>query len=470
MNVRVRFSQIKRMNKAKPNILYVFADQWPAHVLGYAGNPDVRTPNLDALAAESIHCPVAIANNPVCTPSRATLLTGQLPDRHGLFLNDAPLDPKIKTMGEYFSSLGYATAYIGKWHVDGHGRSCYIPPERQHGFAYWKALECTHSYHQSRYYAGDDPTPKTWESYDAIAQTDDAINYLRNHATEHPFFMMLSWGPPHNPYHTAPETYRAWYQPDSLTLRDNVPADFQEEAREILAGFYAHCSALDACIGRLTTALETLGLAENTILIFTSDHGDHLGSHYLLDKQSPLDESLRIPFLMRWPDKLKPGNNATVFSVLDVFPTLCGLVNSGPPEALQGRDFSLQFLHGEAPPEDQNMGFCANYHVFGNWPMQHLKKPVPEHLRAREFRGLRTPRYTYCEDLHGPWLLFDNQEDPCQLNNLINQPGHRVLQAELSENLRQCLRHYGDEFKPGMDYVRDWGYQVNESGTIDFHS
>ncbi len=449
-----------------PNILYVFADQWPAHVAGYAGNPDVQTPRIDAFAAESVNCRYAMANTPVCTPSRATLMTGLLPDRHGLFLNDAPLDPTLVSLGKHFAAAGYDTAYIGKWHMDGHGRSAFIPPDRQHGFGYWKALECTHDYNASRYYENGDPTPRTWPDYDAIAQTDDAISYLTERSRDRPFFMMMSWGPPHNPYHTAPERYKALYDPATLNVRPNVPEDHREATRRTLGGFYAHCSALDACFGRLLDALEELGLAGETIVVFTSDHGDHLGSHYLAEKQSPLEESLRVPFLVRWPGRLPVSVNDTVVSVLDVFPTLCGLSGTACPEGLQGRDFSRELAAGTAPPASDNFGFCAGYHLFGTWPHQHRNKPVPKHLHAREYRGIRTTRYTYCEDLNGPWLLFDNATDPCQLNNLIGNPAFEEHQKELAERLRSRMIEYGDAFSPGMEYVNQWGYDVDASGTI----
>jgi len=451
-----------------PNIVYVFADQWPAFALGYAGDPNVKTPHLDAFAKEAVNCRFAVANTPVCTPSRATLLTGQLPDRHGLFLNDAPLNPELETLGEFFDGHGYDTAYVGKWHVDGHGRIAYIPPERQHRFRYWKTLECTHNYNASRYYQFDDPTQRKWETYDAIAQSDDVIEYIRSHRREQPFFLMLSWGPPHNPYHTAPECYKAMYDEAALELRPNVPEDHRA-ARPNLAGFYSHCTALDDCFGRILASLKEKGIEENTIVIFTSDHGDHLGAHYLGEKQSPLEESLRIPFLVRWPGKLEPHVNDSLFSVLDVFPTSCGLLGLEKPAQLQGRDFSDHWRNRTTPDDTENDAFCASYHSFGTWPQQHVKKPVPEHLRSREYRGIRTTRYTYCESLEGPWLFFDNEADPFQLRNLIDSAEHEVLRNALAARLHRRLEGYGDSFRPGMEYVRRWGYEVDEKGTIPIH-
>lgn len=141
------------------------------------------------------------------------MLTGQYPDQHGVFLNDGALSHNAYTFGEHFSAARYDTAYVDKWHVDGHGREAYIPRDRQHRFDYWRVLECTHNYNDSRYYADDDPTPRTWEGYGEFAQTRDLIGYLRDRDASRPFCAFLSWGPPHNPYDTAPAKYRAMYDP-----------------------------------------------------------------------------------------------------------------------------------------------------------------------------------------------------------------------------------------------------------------
>ena len=136
----------------KPNIVVVLADQWRAQAFGFAGDPNVQTPNFDRLAGESVRFVNAVAGMPVCSPTRASLLTGQRPLTHGVFLNDVPLNPDAVTLPKVLKSAGYDTAAIGKWHIDGHGRSAFIPPERRQGFDYWKVLECTHNYTDSIYY------------------------------------------------------------------------------------------------------------------------------------------------------------------------------------------------------------------------------------------------------------------------------------------------------------------------------
>src|SRR5436190_20129028 len=165
----------------KPNILIVLADQWRAQAFGFAGDTNVKTPNLDRLQSQSVWLVNAIAGVPVCCPTRASLLTGQRALTHGVFLNDVPLPTNAVTLAKVLSDAGYDTGYIGKWHLNGDGRSNFIPRERRQGFDYWKVLECTHDYNRSSYYA-DGPEKLLWKGYDAIAETKDAEQYLRNHA------------------------------------------------------------------------------------------------------------------------------------------------------------------------------------------------------------------------------------------------------------------------------------------------
>ena len=138
----------------RPNVLILLTDQWRAQALGYAGDPNVQTPNLDRLASESVDFVNACSGMPVCCPYRASLLTGRRPLTHGVFMNDVQLPPKEISIAEVLRSEGYTTGFIGKWHLDGRGRSNFTPPERRQGFEYWKALECSHNYNNSLYEVG----------------------------------------------------------------------------------------------------------------------------------------------------------------------------------------------------------------------------------------------------------------------------------------------------------------------------
>lgn len=445
--------------RPRPNIVFVFADQWRAQALGYAGNPVVKTPNIDRLATESIRFVNAVSGCPVCSPMRATLLTGQRPLTHGVFVNDVQLDPNAVTIGKVLKQHGYDTAYIGKWHLDGDGRSRYIPPDRRQGFDYWRALECTHNYNHSFYY-GQGPEKRLWQGYDAIAQTRDAQHYIRQHAHgDRPFALFLSWGPPHAPYQTAPEQYRALYNPRSIRLRPNVIGYVGELARKNLAGYYAHCTALDDCVGWLRQTLADQRIADDTILVFTSDHGDLLGSHGAWKKQQPYEESVRVPLLWHYPTGLgtAPRRVDATINSEDLMPTLLGLAGVPIPDSVEGLDFS-NYMRGGADPSD-GAALLTCPMPFGQWSKR---------WGGREYRGIRTKRYTYVRDRRGPWLLFDNKKDPYQLNNLIGLPAHRQLATRLDAVLDRKLQQTHDEFLPGMDYIKQWGYPVDETGTVPY--
>ncbi|MGD0090561.1 MAG: sulfatase-like hydrolase/transferase [Planctomycetota bacterium] len=439
----------------KPNVVFVFADQWRAQAAGFAGDPNVHTPVLDKLAGSSVRLTTAVSNCPVCSPYRASLLTGQYPLTHGVFLNDVTLSDKAVSSAEAFKGAGYQTAYIGKWHLDGHGRSSFIPRERRHGFEFWKVLECTHNYNRSPYY-GDEDTKLHWEGYDACAQTRAAQQYIRAQAGRGPFVLFLSWGPPHNPYNTAPQEFTKRYTAGELALRPNVPAE--KAPRADLAGYYAHCAVLDECLGWLWDTLRECKVEEDTIFVFTSDHGDMLGSQGLSRKQHPYDESILVPFLIHWPKLCKEGRAvATPFGTADILPTLLGLCGIEIPKTAEGSDFSAHLRGGPAPGDGAALIAC--YAPFGEWPKAR---------GGREYRGVRTQRYTYVRALAGSWLLFDNEQDPYQQKNLCGDAKYAAAQEELEGALQRKLRQTHDDFQPAEDYIRKWNYVTDKTGTVPY--
>jgi len=443
--------------RQRPNVLLLIADQWRSQALGYAGDPNVQTPQLDALQRTSVFCVNAVAGMPVCCPSRASFFTGQPPLAHGVFLNDVPLDPQAVTLPKVLGKIGYQTGYIGKWHLNGGGRSAFIPKARRQGFEYWKVLECTHDYNQSFYYS-EGPEKQVWPGYDAFAQTRDAQRFMRERARRgEPFFLVVAWGPPHDPYQTAPIEFRRKYEASKLKLRGNVPEALQERVRSSLAGYYAHCTALDACVGDLLKTLRETGLEDNTLVVFTSDHGDLLGSQGGFNKQQPYEESVRVPLMFHWPRGLKsaPRQRDALINSEDLMPTLLGLCRVAIPKTVSGIDFSKYLKGGKDPSDGVALLSCVA--PFGNWDRRQ---------GGKEFRGLRTRRYTYVRDLNGPWLLFDNQTDPEQRENLVNQPNAAVIQAELETILQRKLKAAGDEFLPGAAYIQRWGYRVDANGTV----
>ena len=441
----------------RPNLVFLLADQWRAQAVGYAGDPNASTPRIDRLAAESVDFTNAVSACPVCCPYRGSLMTGRYPLSHGVFLNDLCLSTDAVSIAQAYNQAGYQTGYIGKWHLDGHGRSSFIPPERRQGFQFWRAAECTHNYNRSHFY-GDEPVKRFWKGYDAIAQTEEARQYIRRNQDD-PFALFVSWGPPHNPYETAPEKYRARFKADEIVLRANVPKEFQEGARRNLAGYYAHLAALDDCVGRVVDTLGECDLEDDTILVFTSDHGDMLGSQGETRKQRPWDESIRVPFLLRYPGRLGREGKKLIAPVNtpDIMPTLLGLSGIEVPDTVQGTD-RTQLVSGEVPDGDEAaLITCPS--PFGEWTRAR---------GGREYRGVRTVRYTYVRTLNGPWLLYDNERDPYQLENLAGQAEYASIQSELEAALAGKLEETHDAFRPGGEYVAQWGYKINQSGTVPY--
>ena len=458
----------------KPNVVFVFADQFRRQATGFGGETNIKTPHMDRLARESLDFENAISGTPVCCPARASLLTGQYPHHHGVIINDVPMNPEAETMGKLFSKAGYQTGYIGKWHANANGRSAPIPVERQHGFQYWKVLECSHDYNTSHYYEGSDTELKTWDGYDAIAQTHDAIGFMKSRDKDKPFLLTLSWGPPHDPYETAPQRYLDLVDESSIELRGNVPAEKAAEARSLHKGYYAHILALDDCLDSLMKALEEEGLAEDTIFAFWSDHGDMLLSHEELFKQRPWEESIRVPLLLRYPRRFgSEGTKLPAFiNTPDILPTLLGLCDIGISESIDGSDYSSylsdyveasQSPNGEPtkvdPPATSALLACQS--PFGQFTRE---------VGGREYRGIRTNRYTYVRDLNGPWLLYDNDSDPYQLKNLVQDDSHRGLIEELNSELSEKLTQHDDALVPGIELLEKFGYadDVDETGTMPF--
>jgi arylsulfatase A-like enzyme len=423
--------------RRRPNVVFVLVDQWRAQATGYNGDWNAHTPNIDRLARESVNFANAVSGSPVCSPYRASLMTGQYPLTHGVFINDVPLVPKGQTLAGAFSAAGYRTAYVGKWHLYGspegkfERRGAFVPRENRLGFDYWKAAECTHDYNRSLYYEHDDRTPRYWSGYDAIAQTADACDFVRNHGKgADPLFLLLSLGPPHDPYGTAPEAYRREYAEREIRLRPNVPEEQRETAIRNLRGYYAHIAALDDCVGKLLAEVD-----DDTIFVFASDHGDMLGCQGLRLKQHPWEESIRVPFLVRWPARLKPRVMRAQIDAPDIMPTLLTLAGIRVPDGVQGVDAMRVRPHAL-------LNLAATFSVARGFGFA-------------EYRGLRTEQHTYVRSIRGPWLLYDNLADPYQKHNLVAR--ETALVRRLDAALERRLRGVGDDFLPGSRYLERAG-------------
>lgn len=443
----------------KPNIVLVIVDQLRAQSVGFNGNKDVFTPNLDELATVSVNIKNAVSCMPVCAPFRASLITGMYPNTNGVFMNDVMLDTTLTTLAKVYKFNDYSTGFIGKWHIDGHGRSSFIPEGRRQGFEYWKALECTHDYTHSPYYEGNSPAKLYWDGYDAIAQSNDACNFIVNHANnKNPFLLIVSLGPPHDPYGTAPEKYKALYANKKISVAENVPIEIRENIEQNLKNYYSHISALDDCIGKIWQTLKASVIDENTIFVFTADHGDMMGAHGYKDKQQPYNESIKVPFLIHWPALFKVGKISNVLlNSPDIMPTLLGFTNITIPSSVQGIDLS-KILQGKKK-DNINATLISCMQPFGQWNRK---------VGGKEYRGVVTKQYTYVKDLNGPWLLFNNVKDPLQINNLINKPEYALIQTKLENKLSLQLKATNDTLKSGLEYVKKWGYVIDSSETVPY--
>lgn len=445
----------------KPNVIYILTDQWRASAFGYAGDPNVLTPNIDRLAKESVSFSNALSVSPVCTPHRAALMTGRYPTSTGMFLNDLYLPSEEVCMAEIFKAAGYNTAFYGKWHLDGHGRLNNVAPERRQGFDYWKALECSHDYNKMAYYDNDSPEMKYWPGYSPFAITRDAQNYLTEQAnTRKPFLLFLSIATPHFPHGSAPQEYKDLYDKAKIKLAPNVGDEFREQVIEELIGYYAHATATDKAIGDLLEKIKDLGLDKNSIIIFSADHGEMMGSHSVrpLSKQVAWDESVRVPFLVSYPQM---GNRAgskveEPLTTPDILPSLLGLTGIEIPKTIEGED--LSFLMKNPKKKTNRAALIMNLCPF-----------TREHV-YQEYRGIYTSRFTYVKSLDGKVKLFDLKNDPYQMNDLAGKSDFKMTQESLDVILNKELQKIGDEFKPRDYYLKKWNLVLNAKGThIDYN-
>lgn len=437
--------------KKRPNIVFIFADEWRAQATGYNGDSNCETPRIDAMAAHSINLTQAVSGQPICCPYRASLITGQYPLTHGVFTNDVELDPQCTSIADAYKKGGYDTAYIGKWHLYGSPDGWYgrrharVPRSHQMRFDLWKGFECNHNYNDSWYYYNDDPEPRKWEGYDAFAQSESAASYIREHAKNStPFFLMLSWGPPHFPLDSAPEEYQKRYANREIELRPNVPEHLRDQAREELRGYYAHIAAIDDALGIVQKAISKSGIENDTILVLTSDHGDMRQSQGFGTKFVPWDESVRVPFLLRWPE-LRGGHSAELpipIDAPDIMPTLLGLCDLEIPHTVEGRDWS-SVIRGVEQLSGNEAALLYN-------PVESCDLCKYD---MRAYRGIRSERYCYLRNTDGPWLLYDLAKDPYQMNNLIDSEEYTSVKNALDTELHERLAALGDEFLDSWTYI-----------------
>ncbi len=458
----------------QPNLIYIFADQLRYFSCGYTGDKHAHTPNIDRLEAESIDLYNAVSGHPLCAPYRASLLTGKYSSSTGMVINELRISANHEGFGHVLYQADYQTAYIGKWHLwaNQYGNhddpaNAYIPPGPYRlGFdGFWAGYNFHHTY-RDMYYYRDSPERINFKGYEPDVQTEMAIDWLQNAAQEDtPFALFLSYGTPHDPWSedNVPPEYLKLFENTEFSLPENyLPendphgdswAQMTPEGRKSLTQwmkvYYAMTANLDWNISRLLKAVDESGQRENTIFVFTSDHGEMFGAHGRQAKNIFYEEAVRVPFLIRWPGKLEGGQKSDLLlNTPDIMPTLLGLMGLPIPEGVEGTDLS-QCLLGECQNEPE-AAFMQGMGCTARW------------VNGYEWRALRTKRYTYAVYLsdHSE-LLFDNHTDPLQMHNLLNDTAHAVLLAEFREKLKQKMQSLHDEFRECTWYRDHWTKERN---------
>jgi arylsulfatase A-like enzyme len=400
----------------------------------------------------------AISNCPVCTPARAMLVTGRYPQTTGHLINTTKTRHSEISIADAFANQGYQTAWVGKWHL--HTGTWpvidrmpmhpdWIPEGRDRlGFNYWRAYN-QHMVYFNGFVNKDDWNYERWEGY----ETDGLLNYAFEFMDEaiadpqeNPFLLFLS---PHQPHFTpeqfAPEKY---YQmlPDKLQLPENVPDSMLDVSLEMYRHYLAMILAIDEMLGRLMDYLEEKGLADNTLLVFASDHGTQGGSQGVSpwSKKNPYDASVRIPGIFSLPGIIEAGSRTdSIVSMVDLFPTICSLAGIPVPRSVEGTDMS-QVILGEKMEDEPESAFLMNFSKYFDW-----------FQNGAEWRGVRTKTHMYAERLNGKRELFELEADPWQVNNIVNMPDMNEVLAQMQLLLRnhQAQRH--DELVPCTDW-KNW--------------
>ena len=479
------FSQTNQT--VRPNIIYVFPDQYRNDACGFwnlkgfreyrnsKGDPTI-TPNLNQFARESLVLTSAQSNNPVSSPHRAMLMTGMYSaNKNGVPVNcntnspQSTLNPASTTIGDVFSQAGYDCAYIGKYHLDtptpndpnnpGHYVEnkkevwdAYTPKELRHGFNYWYSYGTFNEHKNPHYWDNDGCKHEPYE-YSPIHEARKAVEYIKNTGNirdpQKPFLMMLSMNPPHSPYNSLHDCMEEDYNLykdiplDSLLFRPNV--DRSMKKMKAAPYYLAKVTGVDRAFGIILTTLKEMELDKNTIVVFTSDHGETMCSHGTTDpKNSPYAESMNVPFIIRYPQKIKPRVDSLLLSTPDIMPTLLGLagLDKQIPTEVEGRNYSELFLdeYSSIPRPTSALYFkYADGKIF-------QKSMVNNYFPTS--RGIKTAKYTLAFTISEnrelkEILFFDDKKDPYQLKNLPLKGNEKIIK-ELCKELGRQLKSIND--------------------------
>ena len=436
-----------------PNLVFVFTDQQSYDMLGCYGNRQIVTPNLDGFARQGIRFTCCFSNSPVSTPFRGMLMTGRHPLYNGAFANDKPLIPGHgKKFAEVLADAGYVTAYVGKWHLLGGDRNRPVPEDMRYGFGpTFYTNNCHVNFNAGACFYYNDAGEKVFfDDWEVFGQTRQALGFLESQrGSDHPFALFVSWHPPHDwgkfkgedgrmhYRYDAPGELMARYDRGSIRMRPGTEST--PDRQRMYHGYMASVTGIDMAFGQLMEKLQEIGADENTLVVFTSDHGDMLEfSEAAKPKEVPHDYSCRVPLMMRMPEQLSAGDTSSLLiGALDIMPTVLGLLELRVPDECHGQDLSEEILSGD---ED-----AVEY--------------VPLWLYHGEgYRGVITRDFTFAMQPSTKRanmfnVLFDRNKDPHQLRNLFDDPEYVDVKKRLTGLTLEIMERYKDRFWSFDDFT-----------------
>lgn len=470
-----------------PNVIYVFPDQLRNQALEFWGekgfkeyvnfrNDPTHTPRINQFAKESVVLSSAMSNCPLSSPHRGSLMTGMYPNKSGVPLNCnanrpiSSLRDDVECMSDVFHNAGYDCAYIGKLHLDhptpndpeNPGKyvesrvpawDAYTPKEKRHGFNYWYSYG-TFDEHKNPHYWDTEGRRHDPHEWSPLHEAQKAIEYIKNEGNvrdpKKPFFMMVGMNPPHAPYRSMDDCMQQdynLYKDKSLgELLVRANADTTMAKAPSVRYYFASVTGVDRAFGEILDALKEMRLDKNTIVIFASDHGETMCSQGTEDpKNSPYSESMNIPFIVRYPEKLKPHVDNLMISSADIMPTVLGLAGLGEniPKEVQGHDYAPLFYNEKADVVRPD----------GALYIQNLDGDKDEYGKVINYfpsaRGFKTPDYTMAIFIDKmdkkivKTFLFDDKNDPYQLHNLPFDE-HKEVVADLCAKMAKVLKEIDD--------------------------
>lgn len=449
-----------------PNLVFIMADQFRGDALGCMGKEPIKTPHLDKLASEGVIFTNAVSSYPVSSPARAMLMTGMYPMANAVVGNcnsetgpyGVELSKNARCWSDVLKDQGYQTAYIGKWHLDSphkpyvdtynnRGKVAWnewCEPARRHGFDHWVAYGTYDNHLRPMYWDTTSPRDSFYyvDQWGPAYEATRAIEYINQHSgNEEPFAIVVSMNPPHTGYDLVPDNYKALYKDiDVEALCDNQPAlpgkgtPNGDLYRNSIRDYYACISGVDENVGRIVAALKANKQFDNTIFVFTSDHGICMGVHDEAGKDIYYDEAMRIPMIISYPARLKPRKeNNLMLAFADLYPTLLSMMGFKKeiPAEVQTFDLSSEILKGNGRKNLVQPYYFVNF---------------DDHTTG--YRGLRTNTYTYTVHVTSGQIdqviLFDRMKDPHQQSNIATQEPKLVQQFD--KQLKAWLTKTHDPF------------------------